>query len=292
MPDLRDRLLDASAELLARLHLAGFFWGDCSLSNTLFRRDAGALSAYLVDAETGELHSRLSDGQRLHDLEIAQENLAGELLDVAAELGASARDRPGRGGRGGAPRYEGLWTELTREEVFGTDERYHLDERLHRLNELGFDVEEIELVSSGDGYRLRLDPHVVEPGHHRRRLFMPHGPERTGEPGAAAAQRPGALSSAPRGAGGALAARVGGRLQMAERGVRADHRLDIPPDLWSRLEPAEVFHQILEYRWYLSEAAGKDVGLRVAVASYVDDVLRQAPDERNVLSRGSRRSRS
>ena len=37
-----DRLLDALVELLVRLHLAGFFWGDCSLSNTLFRLDAGA----------------------------------------------------------------------------------------------------------------------------------------------------------------------------------------------------------------------------------------------------------
>ena len=64
VPDLRRRLLDAGAELLVRLHLGGFFWGDCSLSNTLFRRDAGALAAYLVDAETGELHPSLSDGQR------------------------------------------------------------------------------------------------------------------------------------------------------------------------------------------------------------------------------------
>jgi hypothetical protein len=47
-----------------QLHLAGFWWGDVSLSNTLFVRDAGAFAAYLVDAETGELHARLSDGQR------------------------------------------------------------------------------------------------------------------------------------------------------------------------------------------------------------------------------------
>ena len=63
VPDLRRRLLDAGAELLVRLHLGGFFWGDCSLSNTLFRRDAGALAAaYLVDAETGELHPSPTDG--------------------------------------------------------------------------------------------------------------------------------------------------------------------------------------------------------------------------------------
>jgi hypothetical protein len=64
VPDLRNSLLDALAQLLVRLHLVGFFWGDCSLSNTLFRRDAGELAAYLVDAETGEMHPTLTDGQR------------------------------------------------------------------------------------------------------------------------------------------------------------------------------------------------------------------------------------
>ena len=90
MPDLRVRLLDAGAELLVRLHLSGFFWGDCSLSNTLFRRDAGALAAYLVDAETGELYPSLTDGQRGHDLSIAEENVVGELT---RPRGGARRDR-------------------------------------------------------------------------------------------------------------------------------------------------------------------------------------------------------
>src|SRR5690606_3125600 len=55
LSDLWEPLLDALAQLLVRAHLAGFFWGDCSLSNTLFRRDAGALAAYIVDVETGEM---------------------------------------------------------------------------------------------------------------------------------------------------------------------------------------------------------------------------------------------
>src|SRR6187402_3269667 len=65
--DLRHRLLDAGAELLVRLHLAGFFWGDCSLSNTLFRRDAGLLQAYIIDVETSERYPQLSEGQRQMD---------------------------------------------------------------------------------------------------------------------------------------------------------------------------------------------------------------------------------
>ena len=63
-------MASALALLLVRLHLLGFWWGDCSLSNTLFRRDAEGFAAYLVDAETCELQKTLSDGQREHDLEI------------------------------------------------------------------------------------------------------------------------------------------------------------------------------------------------------------------------------
>src|SRR5205814_9883210 len=85
LPATEPSIRNALAELLVRLHIAGFFWGDCSLSNALFRRDAGALSAYLVDAETSEMHERLSDGQPQHDLDIAEENIAGELHHLAAE---------------------------------------------------------------------------------------------------------------------------------------------------------------------------------------------------------------
>ncbi|HQX36754.1 MAG TPA: DUF4032 domain-containing protein, partial [Microbacteriaceae bacterium] len=81
-PDTATRLVDALAVLLVRLHNVGFFWGDVSLSNTLFRRDAGAFAAYLVDAETGELHEGgLTAGQRAHDLDVARTNIAGEIMD-------------------------------------------------------------------------------------------------------------------------------------------------------------------------------------------------------------------
>jgi hypothetical protein len=76
-------MANALALLLVRLHLLGFWWGDCSLSNTLFRRDAEGFAAYLVDAETGEFQKTLSDGQREHDLEIAHFNVAAELEDLA-----------------------------------------------------------------------------------------------------------------------------------------------------------------------------------------------------------------
>src|SRR6185503_11666669 len=85
----RERLLDAMAFLLVDLHRSGVFWGDCSLANTLFRRDGDRIQAYLVDAETSEVFPELSDGQRAYDLEILVENVAFGLADVAM-----LQDRP------------------------------------------------------------------------------------------------------------------------------------------------------------------------------------------------------
>src|SRR5438132_5091177 len=115
--DLRDQLLGALTGLLVHLHRAGFFWGDCSLSNILFRRDAGALTAYLVDAESGELHPRLSDGQRMQDLDMAEENIAGELMDLQAAHGVPFDIDPVDAAGEVRTRYDALWCELTREDV-------------------------------------------------------------------------------------------------------------------------------------------------------------------------------
>ena len=282
IPDLRTQLLNALAELLARLHLRGFFWGDCSLSNALFRRDAGALTAYLVDAETGELHGALSDGQREYDLEIAHVNIVGELLDVDAEVGLPADLDPDETGEEVVRRYDALWSELTRKEAFAADERFRVDERLHRLNELGFDVEEIQLVATPDGYVLRLDPHVVEPGHHRHRLLRLTGLDaeenqarrmlndiaRFREALERTQKRP--LSES------VVASRW--RQEVFEPTVLA-----VPDELQSRLPPAEVFHHVLEHRWFLSEREGKDVGIEEAVRSYVENELPQHAVERVVL---------
>jgi hypothetical protein len=282
VPDLRVRLLDAGAELLVRIHLSGFFWGDCSLSNTLFRRDAGALAAYLVDAETGELYPSLSDGQRRHDLAIAEENVVGELTDLEAELGRPGELDPEETATELVARYESLWDELTREEPFADDSRYRIDERLARLNELGFDVEELELVAVDDGYRLRLSPRVVEPGHHRRRLLALTGLQ------AQENQARRLLNDIARFR--AELERQGGRplpesvavyrwlAEVFEPAIAA-----IPTELWGKRQAAEVFHEVLEHRWFLSQEGGEDVGLFPAIESYVVDVLRHAPDERAVF---------
>ena len=283
VPDLRNRLLDALSQLLVRLHLDGFFWGDCSLSNTLFRRDAGELAAYLVDAETAETYPELSDGQRRHDLLIAEENIIGELLDVEAESGLPSGLDPAETAADEERRYSALWEEVTATESFGPNERYRIDERLRRLNDLGFDVEEIEVVATGDDFRLRLDPHVVEPGHHRRRLLALTG-----------------LNAQENQARSLLndLARFRDHVSREEGRPQAEsvvvHRwlaevfepviAAIPPQfLHAKLEAAEVFHEILDHRHRLSEQAGRDVPLLEATRSYVDQVLSHVPDERTVM---------
>jgi len=282
VPDLSNRLLDALAGMLVRLHLHNFFWGDCSLSNTLFRRDAGELAAYLVDAETAEHHRELSDGMRRFDLDIAEENIAGELLDIQAS-GAEIDD-PIATARSLRRSYEALWEELTGDWIFGADERYLIEQRLRRINELGFDADEFELEYVPEGIRLRLSPHVVEPGHHRRRLFSMTGLSVQENQARRLLQDiEDFRRKLERTEGGKLPSAVLAYRWLAERFEPAI--MAIPTPLRGKLEPAEIFHQILEHRWYLSEQAGKDVGLRDAIKSYIENVLPSTPEERKLLEK-------
>jgi len=273
-----DGLLDALVELLVRLHLSGFFWGDCSLSNTLYRHDAGTLEAYLVDAETSEQHPELTDGQRQWDIELAVERVYGELLDLQAGALLPGDVEPLEIAEELPRRYESLWAELTREEILRPDEqRYKIAERLARLNELGFDADEVELVSTGEGNKLRLKTRVAETGHDSRRLFL-----RTG------------IDASERQARRLLNDMAAFRAWLEQkRGrpvsevVSANRWLEevydpviaaIPEDLRNRLPPAEVFSEVLEHRWYMSEAAGRDVGTTAATRDYIKHVLPAAPD--------------
>ena len=279
LPAPEPSILAALAELLVRLHLAGFFWGDCSLSNALFRRDAGALSAYLVDAETGELHERLSEGQRRHDLAIAEENLAGELFDLAAEVDRDVVEDPWEFAADVRGRYEQLWDELTRDEVFAPGESKRLDQRLRRLNDLGFDVEEVELLSTGSEVHLRLHSKVVEPGHHRRRLLRLTGLDAEENQARRLLNDITAYRARLERNGNAPVSEVAaaGRWlsEVFEPAIAA-----VPSELCGKRAAAELFHELLEHRWFLSECAGKDVGMKKAVDSYVEQILRPAPDER------------
>lgn len=268
-------LIDAIVVLLVRLHLTGFFWGDVSLSNVLFRRSAGGFSAYLVDAETGELHDEVGDRMREHDITVGCENIFAELMDLQASgavgtevdgLAIITRLRE---------QYAALWAELTDEEEFSASEMWRIESRIERLNDLGFDVDELDIVTDFDGDRVRIQPKVVELGHHRRELQSLTG--MTVED----AQARRLLND--------LAAYTAHfDLGREDRHLVANKWLTeiyeplmrmIPPDARGKLEPAEVFHEVLVHRWYLSEKSGAEVGIFDAARDYIDTVLATKPDE-------------
>ena len=268
------RLVDALVVLITRLHLAGFFWGDCSLSNTLFRPSAGAYAAYLVDAETGELHDAVSDGQRAHDLEIATSNVFAEILDLQAggylDESLDAYEIVDLL----SARYDALWGELTAPEEFDTDEMWRIEQRIRRLNQIGFDVDELDIITDWDGATVRIQPKVVDAGHHCRRLQALTGLNVEENQ----AQR--LLNDLD-----AFAAAHG--LQQEDETVIAHKWLTqvfepivrmVPPELRGNLEPAEVFHEILEHRWYLNEDSATEIDLFETARDYVDEVLTTKPD--------------
>lgn len=278
-PDTATRLVDALAALLVRLHIIGFFWGDVSLSNTLFRRDAGAFAAYLVDAETGKLYSGLSNGQRENDLEIARVNIAGELLDLAAGGRLDEETDPIAVSEGIVAAYRTLWTELTGSESFDSSERWRINERVNRLNDLGFDIGELAIKTDESGTTVRIQPKVVDAGHHQRRLLRLTGLD--AQENQARRLLNDLDSYTATFDQNDLDEEVAAHEWLArvfEPVIRA-----IPRDLRGKLEPAEVFHQLLEHRWYLSQNEDRDVPLAEAVTSYIDTVLRHRRDEAAVM---------
>lgn len=169
----RGRMLDAFAGLLVELHLVGCFWGDCSLSNVLYRWDADSIQAIMIDAETVEMHDRLSDGQRLHDLEIMRENVAGGMADVAAAQGLPWEEADLALGDDIIARYRALWTELSEPVRFGGNERYRVTEKVTRLHDLGFHITDLQFrpAPSGEGTEARFRVAVGGRSYHSNRLW-------------------------------------------------------------------------------------------------------------------------
>lgn len=280
-PETATRLIDALAVLLVRLHLLGFFWGDVSLSNTLFRRDAGAFAAYLVDAETGELHPEgLTSGKRMYDIELARTNIIGELMDLqAGGLLEEDVDTINVGDRI-VTRYLELWDVLTGEESFSMSERWRVANRIERLNSLGFDVGELSMTTDLDGTHLSIQPKVVDAGHYRRQIMRLTGLDVQEGQGRRMLNDLEAYRS--------LWNRKDEPLEIAAHAWLADvfepTIAAVPAEMRRKLEPAEIFHEVLEHRWYMSEAAGYDVSMQDAVADYVATVLANRPDEHAVIS--------
>ena len=165
-----NQMASALALLLVRLHLLGFWWGDCSLSNTLFRRDATEFVAYLVDAETGEFHDKLTDGQREHDLDIVHFNVAAELEDILQSGVVLPGVDPIRSSDAVIRRYRRLWSALKDPQILDPKDRHAVEKAMRNMQDLGFAVEEVEIKLDGEKGVLKFRPKLVEAGYHKIRL--------------------------------------------------------------------------------------------------------------------------
>ncbi len=264
----RDRLLDAMAGLLVELHRAGVYWGDCSLANTLFRRDGDTFAAYLVDAETSEVHGRLSEGQRAHDLEVLVENVAFGLADLAAFQGhPEAMDEQIEAAEAVRTRYLELWDELFRQVEIQPGDRFAIQAHVRRLNDLGFAVGEIDLEPGVDG-RVRLSAAVTRRDFHARELQR-----RTGLVALEGQAR--LLLNDLREWQAWLEFYERRRVSVAEAAER--WRAEVLEPTLARLVPAigpardplQAYCDLLEHKWLLSERRRRDVGLEAAIAAYL-----------------------
>jgi uncharacterized protein DUF4032/lipopolysaccharide kinase (Kdo/WaaP) family protein len=271
----RARLLDAMAGLLVELHRHGVFWGDCSLANTLFSRDGQLLQAWLVDAETSEVHPTLSRGQRRHDLEILVENVAEGLVDLAERRGLPEEMHATLIAEAEQVqvRYETLWELLHAEPVFGFSDRYRVEGTIRRLNELGFAVDELALQpDDADPSRMRVHVAVGD-----RRYHAQHLQDLTGLD-----------------VGEGQAAILLGDLHAYQAQLCAEAGHDVDESTAARLwvmevltpyeqlahqavhrtgTPIQAYCDLLEVRWLLSEKAGRDVGTNKALAALAGDVI-------------------
>ncbi|MFM8447268.1 MAG: DUF4032 domain-containing protein [Candidatus Nanopelagicaceae bacterium] len=263
-----NNMANALAYLLVQLHLLGFWWGDCSLSNTLFRRDAESFAAYLVDAETGEFQTKLSDGQREHDLEIAFFNVAAELEDLQLSGVLYAGMDPIRASEAVQRRYRRLWSALKDPKKLDPNDRHAVERAMRELHDLGFAVEEVQVSLDNETHMLSFQPRLVAAGYHTAKLKNRFGLD------AQELQAKRILASFDRWY--ARQPNKSSKDEMAKEWLDTVFFkiLDLIPDeLQGRVEKAQMFHEILENRWYMTEKAGFDVGLEAAAKAYINEVL-------------------
>jgi hypothetical protein len=259
------------ASLLVDLHRAGVYWGDCSLANTLFRRDGDKIQAYLVDAETSEIHPGLSDGQRAYDLDILVENVAFGLADLGAMQGRDdAFDDAVAAAETVQARYTAVWDELHLEPEVAPGDRHAIRARIPRLNDLGFAIVEVALEPTSptaDVVRLRI---VVA-----NRRFHAHLLQKLTGLVALEGQARLLLNDIREyqawlelSTRSSITTEGAAERWLAE--VLKPAIATLAPAIGSLRDPLQAYCDVLEQKWLLSEAEGHDVGLEAAMAAYLD----------------------
>jgi hypothetical protein len=272
----QQHLLDAIAGMLVQLHLAGVYWGDCSLSNTLFRRDAGALQAYLVDAETARVYKDLPAAERFDDLIVMEENIEGDLADLSAANLLTAGVPVSDTGATIRLRYQRLWDEITHEDIITPGEHYRIQERIRVLNDLGFSVGDVELAETQNGDQIRFRVVVTDRNFHHDQLQTLTGidaQERQARQMMNEIQEVKATLSNRDNRSTPLSVAaydwlqniylpITGRLVQAKGDAVSTSEKDL----------AELYCQLLEHKWYLSERARRDVGHQAATDDFLENI--------------------
>ncbi len=274
-PKHRERLLDAMAGLMVELHRHGVFWGDCSLANTLFSRDGQVLQAWLVDAETSEVHPTLSRGQRQYDLDILVENVAMGMVDLAERLGRpeALQDTLIAEAEQVQVRYDSLWELLHAEPVFGFTDRYRVEGTVRRLNDLGFAVDEVSLQPvSEDPSQLKIHVAVGDRRYHAQRLRELTGLDvGEGQARILLGDLRAYQAQLCREAGHDVDESTAARLWVIEVVTPTEHLAHAA--LNHSGTAIQAYCDLLEVRWLLSEQAGRDVGTNAALAALRGDVI-------------------
>lgn len=268
----QEHLLNSIAGLLVQLHLADVFWGDCSLSNTLFRRDAGALRAYLVDAETAKIFPQgISPTHRHDDLQIMEENITGELGDLAAEGLFTSDVAYSVAGAHIRLSYQRLWEEITHEDIINPNEHYRIQERIRVLNDLGFSVGNVELQNTTSGNQLRLRVQVTDRNFHHDLLLNLTGieaEEMQARKMINEIQELRAVLSQQNNRSTPMSAAAYHWQKTIYEPTIERLRPYVKPDF----DTAELYCQVLEHKWYMSEKAQRDVGHSIALEDYLQRI--------------------
>jgi tRNA A-37 threonylcarbamoyl transferase component Bud32 len=275
MEQYQNHLLDAISGLMVQLHTNGYYWGDCSLSNILFRRDAGALQAYLVDAETVERHpSPLSPMLRYHDLEILGENITGELTDLQVDnylpLGYPIETIGSYVQQG----YRKLWEEITKEEKINPNELFKVEERIRAINSLGFSVKEIDIDKDDMGNNINFRIFVSDRNFHRDQLLEItgiHAEERQAQQILNEINEIRAHQSQINSSEITLQNAVNFWKEEIFNPVveKLTTRIQAKSLPSKKIDIIELYCQVLEHKWYLSERAQHDVGHQAAVDDFI-----------------------
>jgi hypothetical protein len=172
--------------------------------------------------------------------------------------------------------YRSLWSELTGWESFDQSERWRIAQRVSRLNELGFDIENMSISQDDAGSSLRIQPKVVDAGHHTRRLLRLTGID-AGENQARRLLNDLDSYRAIQFPGDDVDEDMAAHQWLSE--VYDPIIRSIPKEYRGKLEAAEIFHQWLEHRAERSREEERDVSREESLESYIEHVLQHRRDE-------------